>query len=132
MLVAISDIHLDDGTCGKSLPVSAFHIFRERLEQLAYSASMRSDGTYRPIDSIDLLLLGDIFELLHTTRWLEAKQGEARSVRPWSDPARPELAEKIQEITQAILNHNAESTSVLRRMASGGAIRLPPATAQRE
>ncbi len=71
MLVAISDIHLNDGTCGKSLSPGAFHIFRERLEQLAYSASMRSDGKYRPVESIDLLLLGDIFELIHSTRWLK-------------------------------------------------------------
>jgi UDP-2,3-diacylglucosamine pyrophosphatase LpxH len=130
MLVAISDLHLDDGTCGKSLSVDAFHIFRERLEQLAYSASLRADGTYRPIDRIDLLLLGDIIELIHSTRWLKEKPGEEGYVRPWDNPARPELAEKIQEITQAILDHNAESMSVLRQMANGEAISIPPANAQ--
>lgn len=130
MLVAISDLHLDDGTCGKSLSADAFHIFRERLEQLAYSASLRADGTYRPLESIDLLLLGDIFELVHSTLWLKEKPGEAGYVRPWDDPTRPELAAKIQEITQAILEHNAESMSVLRQMANGEAISLPPANAQ--
>ncbi len=129
MLVAISDIHLNDGTCGKSLSPGAFHIFRERMEQLAYSASMRSDGKYRPLESIDLLLLGDIFELIHSTRWLKEKRGEKGYVRPWSNPAQPELAEKVQEITQAILEYNAESLAVLRQMADGEAISLPPANA---
>ena len=126
MLVAISDIHLNDGTCGKSLSPGAFHIFRERLEHLAYLASFRTDGTYRPLESIDLLLLGDIFEMLHSTRWLKEQKGEAGYVRPWSNPESPELAQKILDITQAILAHNVESMSVLRQMADGRAISLPP------
>lgn len=130
MLVAISDLHFDDGTCGKSLPVDAFHNFCERLEQLAYSASMRTDGKYRPLEGIDLLLLGDIFELIYSTRWLTAKPGEPGFVRPWTDPAQPALADKILEITQAILAHNAESMAVLSQMAKGQAITLPPANAQ--
>jgi UDP-2,3-diacylglucosamine pyrophosphatase LpxH len=129
MLVAISDLHLDDGTCGKSLSADAFHTFRERLEHLAFSASLRADGTYRPIDNIDLLLLGDIFELIHSTLWLKEGLGKTGLVRPWIDPDEPVLAQKIQEITQAILIHNAESMSVLRQMADGEAIFLPPANA---
>ena len=129
MLVAVSDLHLDDGTVGKSLSPDAFHIFRERLETLAVSASLRADGTYRPIDSIDLLLLGDIFELIHSTLWLKEKPGEPGYVRPWMSPAKPQLAAKIHEITQAILTHNAESMQVLSQMARGQAISLPPANA---
>ena len=129
MLVAISDLHLDDGTCGKSLSADAFHIFRERLEQLAFSASLRVDGVYRPIDNIDLLLLGDIFELIHSTLWLKDGSGNVGFVRPWINPQGPKLAEKIQEITQSILTHNAEALSVLRQMADGEAIFLPPANA---
>lgn len=130
MLVAISDLHLDDGTCGKSLSADAFHIFRERLEQLAFSASLRVDGTYRPLESIDLLLLGDIIELIHSTQWIKTRTGEAESIRPWDDTNKPELAEKIKDITQAILEHNAESLQVMRQMANGEAILLPPANAQ--
>ena len=126
MLVAISDLHLSDGTIGKSLSADAFHIFRERLEQLALSASLRADGSYRPIEKIDLLLLGDIFELIHSTRWLKEKPSEAGFVRPWDDPAKPELIAKTYEITQAILQHNAETVSVFKQMACGEAISLPP------
>ncbi len=129
MLVAISDLHLDDGTCGKSLSPETFEIFRERLEQMAYSASWRVDGTYRPLESIDLLLLGDIFELIHSTQWLKDKNGNAGSVRPWSDPSSPSLAQKVHEITQAILEHNADSMQILKRMADGEGIKLPPSDA---
>jgi hypothetical protein len=127
MLVAISDIHLDDGTCGRSLPPATFQLFRERLEQLAYSASFREDGVYRPIESIDLLLLGDIYEVIHSTRWLTDKSGAPEKVRPWINPSGQEMSAKIHEITLAILEHNAESLSILRQMASGEAISLPPA-----
>jgi UDP-2,3-diacylglucosamine pyrophosphatase LpxH len=129
MLVAISDIHLDDGTVGKSLSADAFYIFRERLEQLAFNASMRADGSYRPIPSIDLLLLGDIFEMIHSTRWLKEKPGQSGYVRPWDDPACPELAAKTYAIAQAIVEHNSEAMSVFKQMARGEAIKLPPANA---
>jgi UDP-2,3-diacylglucosamine pyrophosphatase LpxH len=129
MLVAISDLHLDDGTCGKSLPVEAFAIFRERLEQLAFAASWRTDGAYRPLKSIDLLLLGDIFELIHSTHWLKNKSGEPGYVRPWSDPNSSELAEKILEITQAIVEHNSPSMLVLQEMAHAEGVTLPPINA---
>jgi UDP-2,3-diacylglucosamine pyrophosphatase LpxH len=125
MLVAISDIHLDDGTCGKSLSPATFQLFQERLEQLAFAASHREDGTYRPIESIDLLLLGDIYEVIHSTRWLTDKSGAPEKVRPWITPTGEAMAEKIREITEAILEHNAESLSILRQMASGEAISLP-------
>ncbi len=129
MLVAVSDLHLDDGTVGKNLSPDAFHIFRERLEQMAYSASLRADGSYRPITSIDLLLLGDIFEMIHSTRWLKEKPGEEGHVRPWDDARRPELAAKTHEIAQAIVANNSEVMAVFRRMANGEAISLPPANA---
>jgi UDP-2,3-diacylglucosamine pyrophosphatase LpxH len=129
MLVAISDLHLDDGTCGKSISPDAFSIFKEHLEHLAFSASQRANGAYRPIESIDLLLLGDIFELIHSTHWLREKRGDPGYVRPWDSPTRIELANKVQEITQAILQRNAKTMSILRDMASGEAIKLPPAHA---
>jgi UDP-2,3-diacylglucosamine pyrophosphatase LpxH len=129
MLVAISDIHLDDGTSGKSLSTDAFEIFRERLEQLAFSASWRTDGSYRPLERIDLLLLGDIFELIHSTRWLKNISGEPGYVRPWSDPNSAGLVGKVQEITQAILEHNSASMVILRKIADGVGVTLPPVNA---
>ncbi len=132
MLVAVSDLHLDDGTCGKSLSPSSFQLFRERLEQLAYSASLRADGSYRPIENIDLLLLGDICEVIHSTRWLKDKTGNAATARPWVDPDGATLADKIYEITQAIVAHNVESMAMLKELTTGNAISLPPVNNQRK
>ena len=44
MLIIISDIHLMDGTCGKSIQPSAFSLFSDRLQELAMNASWRVDG----------------------------------------------------------------------------------------
>ncbi|MGE3777621.1 MAG: hypothetical protein AB7F89_10580, partial [Pirellulaceae bacterium] len=77
MLVIISDLHLTDGTSGDDSNPGAFEIFRERLQELAYRASWRVDGTYRPLDRIELVLLGDIFDLMRSQHWL------ASTARPW-------------------------------------------------
>ena len=69
MLIILSDLHLNDGTTGEPLSPEAFALFADRLRELAMTASWRSDGAYRPIERIDLVLLGDVFDLLHSTRW---------------------------------------------------------------
>ena len=82
MLIVISDLHLGDGTCGRYISATAFHLFAHRLQELAFNASWRADGKYRPLDSIDILLLGDILDPLHSTLWLDKAPGEPDYVRP--------------------------------------------------
>jgi len=120
MLIIISDIHLGDGTCGKSISASAFRLFSDRLRELAISASWRSGGTYQPITEIDILMLGDILDPLHSTLWLEKNSDESGYVRPWTDYQAPEYAAKLQEITRAILKNNAGSTGFLKNLARKG------------
>ncbi|MDA2927107.1 hypothetical protein MYX78_07730 [Acidobacteria bacterium AH-259-G07] len=55
MLVIISDLHLTDGTSGETIRAGAFRAFRERLRDLAYDASWRADGKYKPIKELDLV-----------------------------------------------------------------------------
>ena len=69
MLVVISDLHLGDGTTAESIPASAFYLFAKRVRQDAHFASLRQ-GRYRPIEELDVLLLGDIIDPLHSTKWL--------------------------------------------------------------
>ena len=130
MLVIISDVHLGDGTCGRSIPASAFYLFADRLQELAYNASWRSDGTYRPVEDVDILLLGDILDPLHSTRWLDTQPDEPDYVRPWTDTQSPLYARKLQQITQAILTNNAAITSVLQHAAQGETIYLPPSDSE--
>jgi len=127
MLIIISDLHLGDGTCGKSIPPGAFYLFADRLSEMAYHASWRADNRYQPIESIDLVLMGDILDPQHSTLWLEHAPGHPGYIRPWSDPQNPLYAEKLAQVTQAMLEHNAEGIAVLRQCADGKRLSLPPA-----
>jgi len=126
MLIIASDVHLGDGTCARSISPKAFHLFAERLRELAYHASYRRDGRYQPLDKIDLVLMGDILDPLHSTLWLDTLPGDDKYIRPWSDPDRPGYVEKLRQVTRAILNENAEATAIFRRIAAEEVVRLPP------
>jgi hypothetical protein len=128
MLVIISDLHLGDGTCGKSISPSAFHLFGGRLRELAYQASWRQDNTYRPIESIDLVLLGDILDPQHSTLWLDSQPGDPDYTRPWTDFRAPKYAEKLLEVTRGILKHNAEGLGVFRNIAEDNMVYVQPAS----
>ena len=56
MLAIISDLHITDGTTGELLPPGTMDLLCDRLCDLAWRASWRSDGRYCPIDRIDLIL----------------------------------------------------------------------------
>ncbi len=121
MLVIISDLHLTDGTSGKSISPGAFQLLSERLSDLARSASRRRDGSYRPIERIDLLLLGDVLDVIRSTQWLGSQ------VRPWDDTKSPQLFEIVSRITGEILGKNEQALGEFRKLAQQG-IFLPPAT----
>ncbi|MBX7164884.1 MAG: hypothetical protein K1X74_00925 [Pirellulales bacterium] len=125
MLVIISDLHLTDGTSGATISPGAFHIFAERLVDLAVNASWRSDGSYKPIDRIDIVLLGDVLDLIRSARWAQHNE-----LRPWSHPQRPEFLDLITRITNDVLRHNDDAFGVLRSLALQGDISLPPADRQ--
>ncbi len=127
MLVIISDIHLNDGTCGKSTSLVAFELFVDRLKELAYQASWRQDGSYEPLREIDLLLMGDILDIQHSTRWLEDARGNRHAIRPWTDSSDPGYAPLVQEITRGILANNANSLKLLKDLAGRRPLTLPPA-----
>lgn len=132
MLVIASDIHLGDGTTANSISPAAFDLFSNRLSESAYYASFRRDGSYHPIESLDLLLTGDILDPLHSTLWLDTAPGVANYTRPWTDASSPSFAATLAETTKAILDFNPEPLKILRRFASGDVIRLPPANARLE
>lgn len=132
MLIIISDLHLRDGTTADSISPSAFRLFARRLSETARFASIRKDGKYHPIEQMDVLLLGDIIDTIHSTRWLDSAPTDSNYVRPWSDPTNPHYAIKLAEVTNAILEHNEESLNILRRIANGEEILLPPASSNGE
>ena len=124
MLVIISDLHLTDGTTGTTIGPAAFQDFHQRLEELAFDASQRSDERYEAVDSLDLVLLGDVFDVVRSTRWHKQQEGEA-PVWPWDDWREPRFAAKIEQITDAILEANKESLAILRSLSQAQAMTVP-------
>ncbi len=123
MLVLISDLHLTDGTSGTTISERAFKIFRERLREMAYEASWRTDGTYRPIEQIDLLLLGDVLDVIRSVKWLDEE------VRPWDNSQSTDFLKMVQKINKDILSKNEPAFEILRGLNSNNnslRITLPP------
>jgi len=123
MLVIISDLHLTDGSSGATISPGAFEIFARRLADLAEAASWRIDGSYRPVEQVDLVLLGDILDVLRSARWRSLPE-----VRPWRNPHAPELVELVGQITRDVLRHNDEAVGVLRGLGMEEGVKVPPAT----
>ncbi len=116
MLIILSDLHLGDGTCGQSISADAFYVFAERLAEMAMRASWRENGKYRPIEEVNILLLGDILDPLHSTLWLDTELDTPEYTRPWTDYKKPQYADKLEEITRALLKKNADSVAALRNV----------------
>jgi hypothetical protein len=123
MLVILSDLHLTDGATGNLLPAGTMDLLCERLCDLAWRASWRADGSYQPIDRIDLVLLGDTLDICGSPRWL------ATPARPWEDPNSPAVIETVAGICEEILRKNLEAIRTLRSLTTDATISLPPATA---
>jgi len=121
MLVLISDVHLTDGSSGGTISSDAFRILRKQLCNLSYAASFRRDGTYSPVEELDLVLLGDILDVIRSSEWL----ARGNLVRPWSDVNDPAFSQKVEAITRGILDHNADSLAVLRSISQGQKVTVP-------
>ncbi|MDX9990604.1 MAG: hypothetical protein RBS68_01020 [Anaerolineales bacterium] len=130
MLVVASDIHLTDETVSVLVSEKTFSLFASRLRELAYQASWRAGGRYEPVRQVDILLLGDILDPLQSSAWLDQYPGQAGYVRPWHDPQSELFTQKVTEITRAILKKNEQALGVLKKIAQGDAVYLPPAAPQ--
>lgn len=124
MIVLISDLHLSDGTTGESVGYGAFNIFRDALRDLVYGASWRRGGKYKPIEDVHLILLGDIIDVIRSTRWLQ-DNGVPSAVRPWEDSKSQPFVEKVKSITQGVLKKNEKSLATLRDLSKS--ITIPKA-----
>jgi len=123
MLAIISDLHLNDGTNCPLLPPGTIDLLCERLCDMAWRASWRAEGCYRPIDRIDLVLLGDVLDIMSSRRWL------ASPCRPWDDHQSPAVIDCTTGIVEEILRRNTDSIRTLRSLATEATVSLPPATA---
>ena len=73
MLVVLSDIHLTDKTSGQTINPKAFGKFTESIEDMANSPDAK-------IDTIEVVFLGDILDVIRCDNWLDSTK-----IRPWSE-----------------------------------------------
>ena len=77
MLLVTSNWFLSDGTVFGPPPLRQTEQFFADVQQMALRAGCRRDGSYRPVERIDVVLAGDTFDWLSSREWLG-------SARPWS------------------------------------------------
>jgi len=120
MLVIISDLHLTDGSSGETISSSAFKLFKHRLNDMAYDASWRDDENYKPIEQLDIILLGDILDMIRSERWNKALE----TIMPWTAERQDDFYNNIATIVDSILAENEVSFSILKSMSEDG-IEIP-------
>ena len=102
MLVAISDIHFVDGTAGEhNLPYGAF--------QSVFLSNVASLIKAKKAKNLKILLLGDIIDLIRSTKWLETREAD----RPWGskgilDIPVPQKNSKTEKICLEILGQASD------------------------
>lgn len=88
MLVFLSDLHMTDGSLGENINPGAFAKFTRELEGIG--------GHW---DSIEIVLLGDILDVLRSNQWLRSR------TRPWSEGKINKR--RVISITKAIYRNQA-------------------------
>lgn len=102
MLSIISDIHLTDGSSGKTINHRAFNIYKNNLEVLV----AKSDHIENETPELNIVLLGDILDIIRSETWLENK------IRPWNDFTSDRYFDTVEEITDKIIAHNKQTCEV--------------------
>lgn len=78
MLIFISDMHLTDQTLAPSVPPEAVKLLTQKIKEIANTSKSKK---------IELILLGDIFDVLRSRHWLDERSGNERPKRerigPW-------------------------------------------------
>ena len=82
MLVIFSDVHLTDGASGTIINPRAFDKFGKILSDI-----IGEDPKEKQIEKIEVVLLGDIFDIIRSELWLRPENdNQTFPVRPWSKP----------------------------------------------
>lgn len=120
MLAFISDLHFSDGTAiAGNVTKEAFTLALRELYELAAQVARARDRPTR----LDLVLMGDIFDLLRTERWFEDREGNPVPLaeRPWATAEAlvtggvdPRVAARGRAMVDEIVDLNAEALAMLR------------------
>ncbi len=120
MLVIVSDLHLCDGTAyPQNITPGSFALLLGDVYRLAGEYSAKS---------IDIVYLGDVFDMLRTERWFEDADGKAVALgeRPWgfdgaiTGKAPPEqVLARARAIVQGVIDVNHDVLAALRGEGPG-------------
>jgi UDP-2,3-diacylglucosamine pyrophosphatase LpxH len=106
MLVIFSDVHLTDGSSGTTIDPRAFKKFGNILSDI-----IGDDPTKAKIKEIEVVLLGDIFDVIRSNLWVRKENNKQdQLIRPWSMPEDKDSEDwdrkrYTNEIVQAIINN---------------------------
>ncbi|MDD2903482.1 MAG: metallophosphoesterase [Syntrophales bacterium] len=114
MLVLLSDIHLTDGTSGTTINPRAFQKFGNILLDIIGE----NKPPLPPVEKIELVLLGDIFDVIRSEVWLDQKtQKPKQPIRPWSAPDEVDgNGANLEDYTKRIVNgiiNNPENIKIM-------------------
>jgi len=119
MLVVTANWAIADGSVCAPPPRGLVHRFIADARRAAVRAGFRSDGRYRPIERVVIVLAGDTFDGLVSDRWLGA-------VRPWE--RRREAASVHAEVFSGAWKHACRPLAAVAGLARRG-IAVPSAGA---
>jgi len=94
MLVVTSNWCVSDGTLSAGPPRGCLERFRAEVRRASLRCGFRRDGSYRPLDAIDVVLAGDTFDWLVSREW-------TGDVRPW-DGSRRAAAARARVVAGAL------------------------------
>jgi UDP-2,3-diacylglucosamine pyrophosphatase LpxH len=101
MIILFSDIHLTD-TAERS--TFSLKDFMRHLLAIIKSAKLKG------VTDLNIVLLGDIFEILKSRKWIEA------DLRPWQESS-PAHVETVKAIMQGIIDTNKEFFQAMMSLA---------------
>ena len=109
MQVFISDVHLTDGTSGTTINADAFKLLRDNVEDLI---ERRKPKELKKLKELKIVLLGDIFDVIRSTKW--PTDGNS-PVQPWYPRSDAQEA-VVQKIVNDIITNNQQSLNWIKSL----------------
>lgn len=83
MLVVTANWAIGDGTVQSGPARGAYEAFFADLRRAAWRAGFRRDGTYRPIEAVQMVLAGDTLDGMCSLAWHDRAGSRRDGARPW-------------------------------------------------